>query len=93
MLSPSLLGVFLWLREHSVSISGDIKGMLHQVLLLPEDKPLLASVQHVEGRQHLKSMSGKCCLSGPHAAHVATCALQWHVFDHNSTDSEEQFSI
>lgn len=38
---PSLLGILLRFREHSVAISGDIHGMFHQVLLLPEDKPLL----------------------------------------------------
>lgn len=40
-LSPSLVGVLLRFREHSIAISGDIKGMFHQVCLLPEDKPLL----------------------------------------------------
>lgn len=40
-LSPSLLGVLLRFRDHSVAISGDIRGMFHQILLLPEDKPLL----------------------------------------------------
>lgn len=36
-LSPSIVGVLLRVREHSVAISGDIKGMFHQVCLLPED--------------------------------------------------------
>lgn len=40
-LSSSLLGVLLRFREHPVGISGDIKGMFHQVHLLPEDRPLL----------------------------------------------------
>ncbi|XP_048010442.1 uncharacterized protein LOC125244397 [Megalobrama amblycephala] len=40
-LGPSLLGVLLRFRQHSVAISGDIKGMFHQVRLLPEDRPLL----------------------------------------------------
>ncbi|KAK7933271.1 hypothetical protein WMY93_004167 [Mugilogobius chulae] len=40
-LSPSLVGVLLRFREHNVAISGDIKGMFHQVCLLPEDKPLM----------------------------------------------------
>ena len=40
-LSPSLLAVLLRFREHSVGISSDIRGMFHQVRLLPEDRPLL----------------------------------------------------
>lgn len=43
-LGPSLLGVLLRLREHSVAISGDVKAMFHQVRLLPEDRPLLRFV-------------------------------------------------
>ncbi|XP_052412579.1 uncharacterized protein LOC127957915 [Carassius gibelio] len=40
-LGPSLLGVLLRFRQHTVAISGDIKGMFHQVRLLPGDKPIL----------------------------------------------------
>lgn len=35
-LTSSLLGVLLKFREHAVTISSDIKGMLHQVRLLPD---------------------------------------------------------
>lgn len=45
MLSSTLLGV-LRFREHSVGMSGDIRGMFHQVLLLSEDKPLLRFLWH-----------------------------------------------
>ncbi|GAA6094678.1 uncharacterized protein LOC110437994, partial [Tachysurus ichikawai] len=41
MLGPSLLGVLLRFRQHTVAVSGDIKGMFHQVRLLPKDKPVL----------------------------------------------------
>lgn len=34
ILGPSLLGVLLWFRQHSVAISADVKGMFHQVHFL-----------------------------------------------------------
>ncbi len=40
-LGPSLLGFLLRFRQHTVAISGDIKGMFHQVRLLPGDKSVL----------------------------------------------------
>lgn len=43
-LGAPLLGILLWFREHAVSISGDIKGIFHQVRLLPEDRLLLRFV-------------------------------------------------
>lgn len=40
-LGPSLLGVLLRFRQHHVAVSADIKGMFHQVRLLPKDRPFL----------------------------------------------------
>ena len=40
-LGPSMLGVLLRFRQHSVAVSGDIKSMFHQIRLLPTDQPLL----------------------------------------------------
>ncbi|KAI7790025.1 hypothetical protein IRJ41_019695, partial [Triplophysa rosa] len=40
-LGPSLLGVLLRFRQHPVAVSADIKGMFHQVRLLPRDRPFL----------------------------------------------------
>ncbi len=41
VLGPSLLGVLLRFHEHPIAISGDVKGMFHQVRLLPNDKPIV----------------------------------------------------
>ncbi len=41
VLGLSLLAVLLRFREHSIAVSSDIRGMFHQVRLLPEDRPLL----------------------------------------------------
>lgn len=41
VLGPSLLAVLLRFREHSIAVSSDVRGMFHQVRLLPEDRPLL----------------------------------------------------
>ncbi len=41
ILGPSLLGVLLRFRQHTVAVSADVKGMFHQVRLLPDDKPIL----------------------------------------------------
>ncbi len=38
---PSLLDVILRFRQHAVAVSGDIKGIFHQVRLLPGDKSVL----------------------------------------------------
>lgn len=40
-LGSSLLGVLLRFREYPVAVSGDIRGMFHQIRLLPKDQPLL----------------------------------------------------
>ncbi|KAL7855838.1 hypothetical protein AOLI_G00194420 [Acnodon oligacanthus] len=41
-LGASLLGVLVRFRKYHVAVSGDIKGMFHQIHLLPEDRPLLS---------------------------------------------------
>lgn len=80
-LGPSLLGVLLRFRQHAVAIRGDIRAMFHQVLLLPEDRPLLRFVWRNMRREDqseayewqvlpFDTTSRPCC---------ATIALQRHV--------------
>lgn len=38
---PSLLGVLIGFWQYPVAVSGDIKGMFHEICLLPADKPVL----------------------------------------------------
>ncbi|KAL7880314.1 hypothetical protein SRHO_G00025680 [Serrasalmus rhombeus] len=44
VLGPSLLGVLLRFRQHCIAVSGDIRGMFHQVRLKAEDRPFLRFV-------------------------------------------------
>lgn len=94
-LGSSLLGVLLRFREHAVALSGDIKGMFHQVRLLPEDKPLLRFVWRDLKREELPKIyewqvlpfgttCSPCC---------ATYALQRHVFDHRQQGDSLRHSI
>lgn len=94
-LSASLLGVLLRFREHPVAISGDIKGMFHQVHLLPEDKPLLRFLWRDLRREDppdvfewqvlpFGTTCSPCC---------ATYALQRHVWDHSEPGDSVRFSV
>ncbi|KAI2661983.1 ORF V: Enzymatic polyprotein [Labeo rohita] len=94
-LGASLLGVLLRFREHPVAVSGDIKAMFHQVLLLPEDRPLLRflwrDLHMDEAPQTLEwlvlpfgTTSSPCC---------AIYALQRHTRQHPLTDEEIRFSV
>lgn len=94
-LSSSLLGVLLRFREHSVAISGDIHGMFHQVLLLPEDKPLLHFLWCNMRREDppdiyewrvlpFGTTCSPCC---------ASFALQRHVSMHSTPEEDVRFSV
>ncbi|CAI5636866.1 unnamed protein product [Oreochromis niloticus] len=94
-LGASLLGVVVRFREHPIAVSGDIKGMFHQVLLLPEDRPLLKflwwDLKVNEPPKIFKwqvlpfgTISSPCC---------ATFALQRHVMEHTQPDDSLRFSI
>ncbi len=94
-LGSSLLGVLLRFREHAVAISADIRGMFHQVRLLPEDRPLLRFVwrDSKEKGPHevfewqvlpFGTTCSPCC---------ATFALQRHVKGHSQPDEDVRFSV
>ncbi|KAL0186475.1 hypothetical protein M9458_018145, partial [Cirrhinus mrigala] len=95
VLSPSLLGVLLRFREHCVAISGDIRGMFHQVLLLPEDRPLLRFLWRDLRREDPPDTYewqvlpyGTTC-----SPSCATFALQRHVALHSTPDEDVRFSV
>ncbi len=94
-LSSSLLGVLLRFREHSTAISSDIKGMFHQVRLLPEDRPLLRFLWSNMQRDSPSSVyewqvlpfgttCSPCC---------ATYALQRHVTDHSQEEEDVRDTV
>lgn len=93
-LSPSLVGVLLRFREHSIAISGDIKGMFHQVCLLPEDKPLLRFIWRYKRDKPpdiyewqvlpFGTTCSPCC---------ASFALQQHVLQHTQPEEDVRFTV
>lgn len=94
-LSPSLVGILLRFREHSIAISGDIKGMFHQVCLLPEDRSLLRFLWRNMKREEppqvyewqvlpFGTTCSPCC---------ASFALHRHVLLHSEPGEDVRFSI
>ncbi|KAL0195042.1 hypothetical protein M9458_008614, partial [Cirrhinus mrigala] len=94
-LGPSLLAVLLRFREHSVAISSDIRGMFHQVRLLPQDKPLLRYIWRDMQRDRIPDVyewqvlpfgttCSPCC---------ASFALQKHVLDHSQPEEDTRVSV
>ncbi|XP_067308995.1 uncharacterized protein [Pseudorasbora parva] len=95
ILGSSLLGVLLRFRQYTVAISGDIRGMFHQVRLLPEDKPLLRFIWRNMRREDSPDIyewqvlpfgttCSPCC---------ATFALQTHVRSQQPGNEEVLQSI
>ncbi len=94
-LGASLLGVLLRFREHAVAVSGDIRGMFHQVQLLPEEQPLLRFIWRDMKRNNppevfqwqvlpFGTVCSPCC---------ATFALQRHARDHGGPGEGIQHSV
>ncbi|XP_051809278.1 uncharacterized protein LOC127535407 [Acanthochromis polyacanthus] len=94
-LGATLLGVLLRFREHAVAISADIKGMFHQVRLLPEDRALLRFVWRDVSKEEFPAVyewqvlpfgttCSPCC---------ATFALQRHVTENSQPNEDVRISI
>ncbi|KAM9802571.1 uncharacterized protein ACBT44_014811 isoform 3-T4 [Syngnathus typhle] len=94
-LGPPLLSVILRFREHCVAFSSDIRGMFHQVRLLPQDQPLLCFLWRDLKRDEQPAIyqwkvlpfgttCSPCC---------ATYALQRHVTDHTQPTDAVQDSV
>lgn len=94
-LGASLLGVLLRFREHPITASSDIKGMFHQVRLLPENKPCLRFLWRDTNRSRPPDIYlwqglpfGTTC-----SPRCATFALQKHVIDHSNPEEDTRHSI
>ena len=81
--------------EHPVAVSGDIKGMFHQVCLLPDDHPFikclwrdLKMVDPPKVFAWLVLPFGTTCIPC-----CATYALQRHVVDHSQPGDGVWFSV
>lgn len=87
-LGASLLGVLLRFRDHAIAVSSDIKGMFHQVGLLPEDRPLLRFLWRDLQRDSQPSVYEWQVL--PFGTTCSPCcaiyALQRHVHDHTKPE-------
>lgn len=86
-LGPSLLGVLLRFREHTVAVSADIRGMFHQVRLLPEDRHLLRFVWRDLDRTKSPDVYEWQVL--PFGTTCSPCCaiytLQRHIMDHSNS--------
>ncbi|XP_073718037.1 uncharacterized protein [Misgurnus anguillicaudatus] len=94
-LGPSLLAVLLRFREHSVAISSDIRGMFHQVRLLPKDKPLLRYIWRDMQKERKPDVYEWQAL--PFGTTCSPCcasfALQKHVIDHSQPGEDTRISV
>ncbi|KAL0153880.1 hypothetical protein M9458_050801 [Cirrhinus mrigala] len=84
VLGPSLLGVLIRFREHSVAVSGDMKGMFHQVQLLEQDRPILEPDIYEWQVLPFGTTCSPCC---------ASYALHKHVLDNTESGDDLQFTI
>ncbi|XP_028296698.1 uncharacterized protein LOC114458488 [Gouania willdenowi] len=84
ILGPPLIGVLLRFREYPVAVSGDIRGMFHQVRLLTKDMPLLRFIWRDMERERTPDIYEWSVL--PFGTTCSPCcaiyALQRHVQEH-----------
>ncbi|XP_073721654.1 uncharacterized protein [Misgurnus anguillicaudatus] len=94
-LSASLLGVLIRFRERSVAVSGDIKGMFHQVRLLEHDKPILRFIwRDMERNREVDVYEWQVLPFGTTCSPCcASYALQKHVLDSTEQGDPLQFTI
>ncbi|KAI3370007.1 hypothetical protein L3Q82_024436, partial [Scortum barcoo] len=93
-LGASLLGVLLRFREHSIAVSSDIKGMFHQVRLLPEDRSLLRFLWRDLQKDQPSVYEWQVLPFGTTCSPCcAIYALQRHVHDHTHPGDAVRESI
>lgn len=92
VLGPSLLAVLLRFREHSIAFSSDIRGMFHQVRLLPADRSLLRFLWRDLKQDIPPSVYEWQVLPFGTTCHpcCATFALQKQVRDHSQPEDDVQ---
>ncbi|KAK0139447.1 hypothetical protein N1851_023835 [Merluccius polli] len=94
-LGASLLGVLLRFSEQPVAVSGDIKGMFHQVCLLPDDRPLLRLLwRDLKADEPPRVFEWQVLPFGTTCSPCcATYALQRHVIDYSKPSDNLRFSV
>lgn len=80
-LGPTLLGVLIRFCQHTVAVSRDIKGMFHQIHILPLTNESCASSGGIwRERRSPRSMSGRFFHSGQHVVPVMPSMLFRNTF-------------
>lgn len=83
-LGASLFGSLVCIREHSIAVIGDIKGMFHQMRLLLEDWPLLRFIWcNLQRDTQPKVYERQVPPFGTCSPCCAIYALQKHVHDNS----------
>ncbi|XP_056324239.1 uncharacterized protein LOC130237344 [Danio aesculapii] len=94
-LTSTLLGILLRFREHTVAVTSDIKGMFHQIRLLPEDKPLLRFLwRNIQRESPVNVYEWQVLPFGTTCSPCcATFAVLKHTRDHTSPDEDARMSV
>lgn len=95
VLGPSLLAVLLRFREHSIAVSSDIRGMFHQIRLLPEDRPLLRFLwRDLKAQEPPRVFEWQVLPFGTTCSPCcAVYALQKHVLDNSEPEDDIRHSV